>query len=518
MFTYPSSPLDDPDALLASLGTFWSTIYGDSDTVLTLCKAALLQQRQAVVSGEDLLNACGRRTVPVFRRQRWYAWILSQSQENAGGLGLLHFQANNPVKFAPAGPVEFGVPSGPQTFAWALPTNLVTTAAAFNRLSQPSLTLIAGLDFTITAGAAFFRDDPFVNPFLPQTLILDADGNVTDRQITLWLYQSQFDHFDIYQQYGYVLGLENLASSSSARDLINSFYDALVIGSTAQSIQGAWEAATGVMLAQGPETVALITTDTTRTMVITDQRVYSFDPSVTVLVSVGDQLSLGQSLTDALEFFEFNHGQCPDPSDVPSLALGSGFLIPGLMGDLVFFNRDVPLIVTTDEQGKTKLSWELGGFPGDITAFFDALQARGVASGKTLAELLDRRPPANRETEPSAGALPPTINPLAFLCQNVLRDHAVLVKVRVSACHRGAGLTALRSLRPYLPPQTAMLLLTELDAVDGPITLEGPGTPTDPGYQESVSWFQGQSVTETVDPADYVVEDVQFRQVGGRCV
>ena len=213
---------------------------------------------------------------------------------------------------------------------------------------------------------------------------------------------------------------------------------------------------------------------------------------------------------------EFNRGQCPPIDTVPALAVGAGLLGPGYFQDLVFINQPVPLIVSTDADGYTKLSWELGGWPGDVELFFDQVHQRGRAAGNTLAELLDQRPPGTRDTQPEAGSLPSVINPLAFLCQNVLRNNFFLVRVKTSS-QAGLGLDSAKEFRKIVPPGTGMIVLIELAYDADNITMDAAGTDTSPGYEEAVQAYLGQAIAETVTPS-MVSESVTLRQISGHCV
>lgn len=512
MFTYPASSLDRPDVLESLLGSFWAGTY-PSDLVDALADALLAQQRQLQNNFNELIESISRRDIPLFHSQQWTAITLLESQ---AGLTADLLQYGDGATFAADTANQFGAPTGRQPFSWPLPPGLVALPLLCNRISAPSLNLVGGLDFLLENGSIIFRENPFDSPLiLKETLF--TDNVASDRQLTLWGTRASFDLQQIYQQFGYVLEL-NLPTSQPYKDLINVVFDSLGTGTTAQQLGQAWSALTGVPLAAGNEQVELIRYELLRTLVITNQRVYQFKPQAVVQVDVNQPLNAGDPITDALQFFEFNHGQVPTADQLPALTLGRGFLAPGFFGDLVFRNADVPLIVSTDPDGFTRISFEISGWPADVQLFFDEMHARGRASGQTLAHLLDQRPLTFRDTEPQAGALPATINPMAFLCQNLLRDNAYVVKIRPAAAGGGVGLGAASILRRCTPPQTVAILDVELDNTDPPIKMETAGTPTAPGYEESVSPFLGLAASDTIDGSAMIRESVQLRVIGGRCL
>lgn len=80
----------------------------------------------------------------------------------------------------------------------------------------------------------------------------------------------------------------------------------------------------------------------------------------------------------------------------------------------------------------------------------------------TLAHVLDKHIQAG--TEPTADRLPALINPMRFLIENVLRNNVFVVRIVVSAVGADAlKLYNVRHLRKLMPPQTAMIIIFDLD-------------------------------------------------------
>jgi hypothetical protein len=233
------------------------------------------------------------------------------------------------------------------------------------------------------------------------------------------------------------------------------------------------------------ETVEVITLDNHGLFIATDKSVYRFSAPSNPIVAVGDVVEAGDALTDAFEIIDLNRGTVP--TGLAALALDSGFTAACFYSDLIFENKEVPLTVdSAHPSGYTYVSFPLSGFPADLRRFFDELHARGIESIPetpaecdktgankrlgTLAHILDRRP--NPMDEPQAGDLPPTINPLRFLVENVLRNNTAIVRVRVSRLGKNhLGLYNIRNVRQLLPPYTALFFIYELDgqkdAIDG---------------------------------------------------
>jgi hypothetical protein len=92
----------------------------------------------------------------------------------------------------------------------------------------------------------------------------------------------------------------------------------------------------------------------------------------------------------------------------------------------------------------------------------------------TLANYMDLRP-AGAPGQPGPDDLPSTINPLQFLCQNVLRANGLVLYLRPSQFGDGAlGMGLSWVLREVLPPQVAVVTYT--DPTPAPaVTMDGPG-------------------------------------------
>ena len=512
MYQYPQSDLDSPSKLLEAIGSLWSSTYDNGDMIESLLVAIAAAGNQELSDFYAMLASISRKSIPVTHLQQIQPVVLikSQKDQNYGiptyGDGISFFD----------GSTRFDTPyNGTILPAYPAPAGMVAAPVIVNRLTNTSRTLICNVDYWLKNGMLIFRDDPFNDPLCPKIEVMSG-SQVVDMQCSLWILRGQFDRDAINQQFGYAMNL-NAPSTPAGKDFVNAMFDALVDGSAFRHLYRAWSAIAGVPLCQSDgEIVQLIVTQPDRLIVITDQQVYSFNLAATPIVNVGDTLRQYQPLTDALMFFEFNRGQVPAYQYVKGLSLSRGWLLADFYADLIFRNVSVPITSVTDDDGFVKVSFEVDGFPGDVSLFFDLLHERGVNAGYTLANLLDTRPAAAKSTDPNPPTLPATINPLQFLCQNVLRNNVMLVRLKTVACAQGVGITAAKALRMVIPPQCAMIVLAELTYADPSITMNGPGTPEAPGYSETQAVFLGNLYSEGIDPS-FISESVRIFQVGGRC-
>jgi hypothetical protein len=506
---FPASDLDDVRRLLRAAGSFWSDTYQGTDLVESLLYARGRLDRQADTAFRELLDSVSRLKVPVLKREEWHLVTLRESErDSAAG----NFASLDGV-YTFSGEISYDVPVDNAYHAWPAPAALRSAPLLADRITSPRVTLLHGVDFVLRGGGLWFRDNPFDDDAVEKVNVFEG-GEVVDREVRLWLHNSGWERDNVHLQFGYVLGLK-LPSTRTYRDLVNAVFDALVEGTSARSVQELFSACCDVPLARGNETVERTYYDRKSLWVVTDKNAYRLHPDDEPVVAAGDELAPGAELGTALRFYEFNRGQLPD--DLRAVALSPRFLVSGFYSDLVFENKTVDLVVEEDVDGYTKVSFEVGGFPADVEKFWGDVHANGVAAGQTLAMLLDRRPESARGTQPTALALPATVNPLGFLTANVLRNNYFVVKLRPTLFGPEAlGLGPARLLGRIVPPHTACVIVSEITRGDA-ITMDGPGDETAPGYEERVLTYAGTTVTEAIDGGDMIEESVRCYQVGGHC-
>jgi hypothetical protein len=363
-----------------------------------------------------------------------------------------------------------------------------------------------------------FRDDPFDAPVAKREVYDEETGEIVDEEIAIWVYRGQFDLDMVYRQWGFVV-TEQMESSEGYKDLVNALWDSYVLGSNMAAFEGAISAMLGVPVIINPqETVEAVVTEPTRKLVITDAHVYTFQSQANITVSVGDTLNVGQAMSDAVVVWDLSGGAV-DYSSVPMLGFDDKFLSGGYFSSLTFENQEVDVeYLGVDENNKAVVTFRVGGFPADVDAFWEQAQLLGTAPGqKTLAELLDTRD--NPVGQPLPEFLPAKINPLEFVLENIMRNHLVLIKVRVSAVDPDApGLRSFRYLRNVVPPHTTYIVFVELSPTADTIDLSQAGDTEQAGVEESVALLHAATpADENVYPADSApanaasVEDIVVR-------
>lgn len=472
MYKYPATALDEGDQLLALLGSFWAGLFGGSNQLRAYCDALGRISADAYASALEAFDCVSKDTIPVFRTPGWRVVFVRRSQLSSP-VAIPTYGGGR--SFGPGG-ISYGVPS-PAAGYRAPDVGVADVAMIFNRVTTPTVSLVAGLDFTLERAldgttTLVLRADPFAGPEWGTRLVYDDAGAVVDAEAALWLFRPSVDATLVHRHFGYALGLD-LPSSEGYKRLVNAALDADVQGTSASIVDRILGALTGVPSAgRDGEVVAAVGRDARGLLAITDAAAYRLPAPSTPIVGAGDVLVAGQPLCDAVVVSELNRGVLP--AGVHALVAGPGVVAPSFIADLTFEDRDVPLAVASDPDGIARASFAIAGFPADVGAFWDMVHEAGKRPGNTtFARLLDVRGPA-AATEPTAASLPATINPLRFLAANFLRSNCFLATINAGSLAGDApGLYPLRLLRRVIPPHVCLIILIVLPPVDDPGILSG---------------------------------------------
>lgn len=445
---FPATDLDTPATVQSLLGSFWSATYDGWEEVRDYVAAVCMAYRQAGKDLDEAQKSIVWRNVPLLHVVEWYPLTVLASERLDANLTGLRYSSTSTATYGNAGAYGQPLPGAIQPAALG---NVVDAVMLFDGITTPNACLTRDVDFTINTdlGAIEFLIDPFADPRFQPTPIFDTNGNQTDSELVLWLYQASFDERNLQTQIGYVFGLD-VPSTAAGQDLVTALLNAIEEGTSRKTVEALFEAVCGVKLACGTETVQVVTTDARGLLIVTSANAYRFPSGANALVTVGQVVNEGDALADSLQFLDLNNGQIPE--GLTALAVGPALLEPGYQSDLIFPNIVEPLQVTTDlPTGRTKVSAALGGYPPDVAKFWSDVHSRGVAANQTLANLLDTR--TNPVGEPTVANLPTTFNPLQFLVANVLRCGVAVVQVSVAGMSpSGLGMPYLRYLRRIVPP------------------------------------------------------------------
>lgn len=485
------------DKLLVNLGSFWSNVFQGADKLRQYTRGLAQGQAQNYLNYLEAVATLSRFTVPVFHRENWVLLTLTQSA--VAGVPSV-YQSDDLVYGPQPGTVE-GRPEGfvqtyngqdkPGIVEIPLPAQMIDAPYNLqNFVLKPTKVWVNGIDYYIdkSRNLLVFRDNPFIDPQVPQRIVFNQQGVQINVEIALWVYVGTYDLDQLYTYFGYALGVK-LPSTEFYKSILNAFWDMHLLGPSLEQFEFMLAALAGETLVINPtETVVALWSDGDNKLVMTDFVVYTFPPTANIIVTVGQIVHAGESLTDAVEIFELN-GEQPIPSQFSALALDKSYIDGNYIGPLTFVNANVALdYLGTDSHGKTVVAFEVSGFPGDVTQFFGRIQANGEKPGQsTLAELLDTR--ANPVGQPGPSNLPPTVNPLELVLE-LMKNNLFFIEVNLDSFDPTApGVLVLNLLREVMPPNVNYVVRVSLTAPAEVADLGQPGTDTEAGADDSATPF-----------------------------
>lgn len=414
MDNYPQSTLDNPAALVALLGTYWSRLYPDPEGLYGLMDALAPVMRRLGDGINDAFACLDRHTIPPGSLFSLYPATLDSASATVSASAY-------PGGRGPTEALDYVVSTG-----W------LEAACRLDKPLEPGAIHFHNLDFRLTNGTLTSLED------------LGGPG--------FWLNYRQGRGL-VHHHLGFALGYR-LDDSQAYRDMLNAVIDGAATGSLTTFLSAVTDSP---VTADDGETVETIFDDGCYQLVMTDRNVYRVRRDVTVLVDPGDVLPAGSRLTGAFELLRPPHRSIP--ADLTEIVVPAAWLDPSLGGPLTFTNSNETITLST-VSNYTKITWPMPDDAGDVADFFTLLHSRGVAASATLANYLDTRPQP-QSTQPGDGELPTTVNPLELLLQ-VFRNHVWILRLRPSLFGAKAlGTDHLVLLRKLVPVETGMLVVVE---------------------------------------------------------
>lgn len=414
--TYPASDIDRPKKLISVLGTFWERFFGASDQLRAYVDAARF------AAGEDhkqllqVVHAFNRDTIPVFNTKTLVPVVLRLKDLNPYATNVNRFD-RIPGVFND-GLLAFNAKRDIEEYAFPISNKLVAINQLLDSAHQPRRAWLSNIDFVVDRerGAIVFAENPFLSGAKTESI----DG---DPCLYLWGVSASYDEDYIFNQFGYVAGVR-LKSSEGYKNFVSALLRGYVDGgASAKAFDDAVSAICDIPLVRNAEEVIEhVFVDGHGLCVVTDKEVYRYSEKNTPIAGVGQKVFGGQALVDGLiiseltppnrfepdtesrsmclavdtylatqesEIFETQEnelitissgsGRFIGQKELRALAIGNGLLTHCFYGDLVFENKEVPLVVDENHSsGYTYARFEVNGHPADVDKFFDEIHSRGI--------------------------------------------------------------------------------------------------------------------------------------------
>lgn len=304
---YPATALDSPARFMSTMGSYWSRDFPDRDVLTSFIGGRLRMFDQTRIDAAETAATYSRLTIPVYYTEQWLPMYFTRSGGTVvasvpavyGASKALYGEASVNPPYDQV--IKYGMNLIEGTSrALPLPSGVQSIRMLTNRIADPSIVLLEGIDFFVDldAGLILLNDDLLDNQDIARASGVEAG---TER-LLLWAYGVEYDADYIWSHAGYVVGVRD-ASSARYRDMVNAIWDSHVAAPSNATVMQLLSAVTDTPTAAYDGEIVELILDSPRKQVITDKSVYTVSSDATVTVSVGDVLSKWQQLTDTIEMY-----------------------------------------------------------------------------------------------------------------------------------------------------------------------------------------------------------------------
>jgi hypothetical protein len=481
----------DSKALFYALGEFWQRQLSDADLLALGTFAELMVEEDVNLRNMDLTAAIAIHTIQPYLTRQWGLLELLESGLNVEP-NIIVFGAEG-RRFD--GSFVYGQTEA-ASFAWPAPSQLRSIGIITDKIVTPTYIWdITNFVFEVSAGVLRFRENPF--EVVTSELLYNSDGTPKtytdatgatrqDRRLKLWMRDIEIDERTPYLRFGSVVGIGG-ESSQAYIDTVEATWSMLLQGPSVEALERGLLASAGLKYVESPEVVEVVELDIDGLVVVTDKTVYRGHAKATPLVSVGDHLKPGDFVFDTVVVTDFSDGNPDNISNIKGLVLSAE--LAEITGNVVIPNRLGSWSVLGIRDGEPEVRFEVLGSDRDVSEFWDRVHARGVATGKPLADYI----PYNTLMSP--------INPLEFMLANILGSSLIFIEVKPQDfLTRETGF--LGRIKSLLPAGVLVIAQIALDPVEDSLSMAEIGSPEQVsapagGTNESVAITPGVLATDS---------------------
>ncbi len=309
-FTY-----NQGDVFVQALSDFWQVAFEDTYFARIFMKAFGDNLSDAYFSFIEMVLGTNIQSMPAFRKQKWTFLALKESdlleegKLKYGQEAEYGPQVNSPFD---QGRVFLYDDSIPATFSFNLPDKIVGIETyIFNRIHNPSLSLVKDVHFVIENGIIIFSENPFDNSLVPQRILYDELGNEVDKELGLWALNTSRDYDDLWNVYGSIVDFRR-DTSEMYKVFLEAMWRLQVEGPILEIFEGALNAAFSLPISRTHEELQALVDKGDNYLLLTDLNSYFIDKTVPINTDffeingdfkIGFKLKPYTPLTSAIEIF-----------------------------------------------------------------------------------------------------------------------------------------------------------------------------------------------------------------------
>jgi hypothetical protein len=499
----PPQDFTDPRRFLNYLGSFWSQIFSDKEAILGLMSASSEQIAQLYIDFTDLIKSTSVFTIPTLRRETlkpvfiYKSKISTSSQLVEFGTGL-DFGGTYSVQSGDTDPIlRYGGQARTRLPYFVDIDESIKSVGniLINRLYNPSVTLVKGVDFVFDQNSILFRDNPFLNKLIPTSLVPlegSSDPAETDELMILWMVNAEVDDLRVHNQYGYIFFNSPVGDPALELNIIQQLFKIYSGGPTIGAIDSLICAvAGGAQTTEAKETVEYVANHGQGKIVVTDMSVYAIEASDTLRTNVvpGAILTAGTPLTNRTSVCD----SYTNPNwwmNIPGVSVRDDYCVFDI-SNVSFLNSEVAFNSTGTTRGKDgrevlKGNFFLAGNKSDTEAFWSAVESREIQSDKFLSEMLWKDAGVTNPDGTPNFNKPLYVNPLRIFAEKIAGMSFIVVTI--SSIQFPKIEIALTRLKQVLPVGTSLLVILQASvgdslSLDNPVDLRQISSPTTDGTE-----------------------------------
>jgi hypothetical protein len=316
---FPSKDYTDGEFLFKNLGTFWTQLFQDSETLRGYTLGMAEELIQSYLNLIEIINKYSIKDIDIYHREKWYPLIIRKSLFN----GVPFVFEPDAAVFGPQ-PTEdrlysekvfrFGFPKESvenTLYTYDLTNDKVKKIGLIsNKIINPTQILIPGVDYFLKNNILYFNSNIFENKKFNSVKLLGNLGEkvtylhnnvlLEDEIIVLWLYNTEIDNDDLYLNFGKLYDIK-FNSSVWYKEFLKSFTNLRIESATIKALKLICAAIIDVpLILENNETVEDIYKDDKYSYVITNKNVYklTLNQNISEAIQIGKTLHAGEFITD----------------------------------------------------------------------------------------------------------------------------------------------------------------------------------------------------------------------------
>ena len=317
--TFNQNEAETGQAFYDIMSSFWLEIHKDKRLFKKLTQAYGDLIYQQLLDTEQVKNSLAYKTAKMFRTQKWYPLSVRQSAFDFSEIN--QYQFGKGLYFSDTTTIRWGQVNQ-ETIKLRLPDDVYDLPLLSDSLENPKMVLVKDIHYAIRGNELEFFTNPLLNENAKITRIFDEDGNVIDREITLYAYNAKLVDKSIYNTFGILLGLK-YTKDARYEDLVKASMEFLTsAGSYASFVKIISALFNEPYIKEDYETITEIVEHYGRYYIATSKNTYILPADSSPVVNVGDTLPQYSLLSNGVQILDNKEKL----SSLPSLLLDGKFL------------------------------------------------------------------------------------------------------------------------------------------------------------------------------------------------